>query len=304
MAKEEQDFSYESFQGNLVDVLKRKRRADKTLKQNRSNLNALIPRAVHEGIVRRLREKRGLTREKYGGALSEMLRESVERVMESDLSVSTKQSRHATARTILTSMGYEKVEIGSLLPSLSSYDSKKEAKVPVPITNDEYNSLIWAMENIEIKSHLDLRDRAIYVTSRNTGAKPSEIVNLKHKDIDFLSEIIALTNKDCEVRHVGVDQSTLSSILDYIELVPYSVKEGTLFKNKHGNKLSIRSLIRNFKERMKVAEINPERQEVLEMMCFRYAFAKDLVDLRSSLPEFMGLLGVKKRRAEKIMAAF
>jgi integrase len=79
------------------------------------------------------------------------------------------------------------------------------------------------------------RVRAIVTIALHTGMRLGEILNLRHRDLDFRSGLILIPNsKNGEPRHIPMDAAVTSLLNEY----PHHSNSELVFANKAGDKLS------------------------------------------------------------------
>jgi len=166
----------------------------------------------------------------------------------------------------LNEKGYSKATIARKLATLRSFykflvktnrcssnpltairTPKQEKKLPRFL---EYEEVKRLLETPPTDSWLGARDRAILETLYSTGIRVSELVALNLDDIDFLSEVIHIRGKGKKERITPISSSALQAIQHYMEFRNKRAENNShfdskvLFANKHGQRLSTRSVRR------------------------------------------------------------
>lgn len=110
---------------------------------------------------------------------------------------------------------------------------------------------------------LGARDRAILETLYSTGMRVSELVALNTGDIDFLGKVVHIRSKGKKERIVPISSSVLRVIQHYMKLRDKRAQSDSkfdltvLFVNKHGRRLSTRSVRRKMEKYVEMAELGP-----------------------------------------------
>ena len=167
---------------------------------------------------------------------------------------------------------------------------KQEKKLPRFLEYDEVKRLLSAPPT---DNWLGARDRAILEVLYSTGMRVSEIVALNMEDIDFLGEVIHIRGKGKKERISPIGSSALQAIQHYIEFRNRRMQNDSnfdakvLFANKHGKRLSVRSVRRKMDKYLEIAGLDPK----ISPHTLRHSFATHMlnngVDLRS-VQELLG----------------
>jgi integrase/recombinase XerC len=133
---------------------------------------------------------------------------------------------------------------------------------------------------------LGVRDRAILETLYSTGMRVSELVGLNLEDVDFLSEVIHVRGKGKKERIAPIGAKALQSIQQYIEYRNKRMQNDNsfdakvLFANKHGKRLSTRSVRRKMDKYLRSAGLT-RRSAPYAAAQFCHTHAQQRADLRS-----------------------
>jgi integrase/recombinase XerC len=175
-------------------------------------------------------------------------------------------------------------------PVTSIRTPKQERKLPRFL---EYEDIKRLLETPPADSWLGARDRAIMETLYSTGVRVSEIVALNMDDVDFLSEVIHVRGKGKKERIVPVGASALQSIQHYMEFRNRRAQSSTnfdskvLFVNKHGKRLSTRSVRRKMDKYLEMAGLDP----AISPHTLRHSFATHMLNNGADLRSVQELLG-------------
>jgi len=167
---------------------------------------------------------------------------------------------------------------------------KQEKKLPRFL---EYHEVKRLLETPPTDSWLGARDRAILETLYSTGIRVSELVSLNMDDIDFLSEVIHIRGKGKKERITPISSSALQAIQHYMEFRNKRAQNNThfdsrvLFVNKHGHRLSTRSVRRKMDKYLKMAGLDP----AISPHTLRHSFATHMLNNGADLRSVQELLG-------------
>jgi integrase/recombinase XerC len=167
---------------------------------------------------------------------------------------------------------------------------KQEKKLPRFL---EYQEVKRLLETPPTDSWLGARDRAILETLYSTGVRVSELVGLNMDDIDFLSEVIHIRGKGKKERITPISSSALQAIQHYMEFRNKRAQNNghfdskVLFVNKHGHRLSTRSVRRKMDKYLKAAGLDP----AISPHTLRHSFATHMLNNGADLRSVQELLG-------------
>jgi integrase/recombinase XerC len=175
-------------------------------------------------------------------------------------------------------------------PVTSIRTPKQEKKLPKFL---EYEDIKRLLETPPIDNWLGARDRAILEALYSTGMRVSEIVALNMDDIDFLSEVVHIRGKGKKERIAPISSSALRVIQHYIEFRNKRAQANpnfdnkVLFVNKHGKRLSTRSVRRKMDKYLKMAGLDPS----ISPHTLRHSFATHMLNNGADLRSVQELLG-------------
>jgi integrase/recombinase XerC len=167
---------------------------------------------------------------------------------------------------------------------------KQDKKLPMFLEYDEVKKLL---ETPPMDNWLGARDRAILETLYSTGMRVSELVGLNMDDIDFLGEIVHIRGKGKKERIAPISSSALQIIQHYIEYRNKRAQSNSnfdskvMFVNKHGRRLSTRSVRRKMDKYLKIAGLNPS----ISPHTLRHSFATHMLNNGADLRTVQELLG-------------
>jgi integrase/recombinase XerC len=167
---------------------------------------------------------------------------------------------------------------------------KQEKKLPRFL---EYEDVKRLLETPPVNTWLGARDRAILETLYSTGIRVSELVALNMDDIDFLGEVVHIRGKGKKERISPISSSALQVIQHYMEFRNKRAQSNpnfesrVLFVNKHGRRLSTRSIRRKMDKYLKTAGLDPS----ISPHTLRHSFATHMLNNGADLRSVQELLG-------------
>ncbi|MBL7106220.1 MAG: tyrosine recombinase XerC [Phycisphaerae bacterium] len=157
----------------------------------------------------------------------------------------------------------------------------------------EYEEVKRLLDSISTQNWLGARDCAIMETLYSTGTRVSELVSLNMEDIDFLSEVVHIRGKGKKERIAPIGSSALQAIQHYMEFRNRRAQSSddfdakVLFVNKHGKRLSTRSVRRKMDKYLKIAGLDPS----ISPHTLRHSFATHMLNNGADLRSVQELLG-------------
>ena len=121
----------------------------------------------------------------------------------------------------------------------------------------------------------------------------SEIVALNMDDVDFLGEVIHIRGKGKKERLAPIGSKALQAIQGYIEFRNKRMQNDSnfdpkvLFANKHGKRLSVRSVRRKMDKYLAEAGLDPS----ISPHTLRHSFATHMLNNGADLRSVQELLG-------------
>lgn len=167
---------------------------------------------------------------------------------------------------------------------------KQEKKLPRFLEYGEVKRLLDAPPS---NNWLGARDRAILETLYSTGLRVSELVALNMDDMDFLGEVVHVRGKGKKERVTPIGSSALQAIQHYMEYRNKRAQSSrnfdskVLFVNKHGRRLSTRSVRRKMDKYLKIAGLDP----AISPHTLRHSFATHMLNNGADLRSVQELLG-------------
>ena len=203
-------------------------------------------------------------------------------------------SKSTTARKLATLRSFYKFLVKrdrvSSNPVVSIKTPKQDKKLPKFL---EYEEVVRLLNTPPANTCLGARDRAILEVLYSTGMRVSELVSLNMDDVDFLSEVIHIRGKGKKERICPIGSSALQSIQNYIEFRNRRMANDSnfdsrvLFANKHGQRLSTRSVRRKMDKYLVEAGLDPS----ISPHTLRHSFATHMLNNGADLRSVQELLG-------------
>jgi len=176
-------------------------------------------------------------------------------------------------------------------PAADIATPKLEKYIPVYLPVDDVFRLL---ERPDREKPLGLRDLAILEVLYSCGIRVSELEALNISGIDYEERLVRVIGKGNKERIVPIGRTALKAVRNYLDAVQYLRKkvgdvsrDGPLFINSRGGRLSVRSIGRIIKryaiESGLTSEISPHPM--------RHTFATHLLDGGADLRSVQELLG-------------
>jgi integrase/recombinase XerC len=191
----------------------------------------------------------------------------------------------------------ERRKFSATNPMVSIRTPRQSKRLPKAITIEQVERLLAAPGDGDVLSR---RDRAMLETLYSTGMRVSELVGLAFEDLDPTEATLRIRGKGKKERIVPLGSAAVQSIQRYIEMLKVTPKfaaaissGGTggrtlpLFVNKHGGRLSSRSVRRKLDKYLKQVGLDPS----ISPHTLRHSFATHLLDNGADLRSVQELLG-------------
>jgi integrase/recombinase XerC len=131
---------------------------------------------------------------------------------------------------------------------------KKEKRLPVSITYEQVQHLF---SQPDISNYLGFRDRAIMELFYSSGLRLSEVAGLNLRDFDAKNLILNIFGKGKKQRQAPITATAADWLTRYLNHPERNEKEmGPIFLNKHGTRLTPRSIDRNFAAYLKASGLS------------------------------------------------
>ena len=161
-------------------------------------------------------------------------------------------------------------------------------KLPVVLSEEEVNKLL---SSVKLKDKYGIRNRALLEFVYSTGARVSEIIDLRISDVDLGQNLVRLYGKGRKERYVPIAKIAAKYCQTYNETVRNDFLKGKknniMFLNRFGNKLSRMGVWKIFDKYAKISGIKKE----ISPHTLRHSFATHLLKGGANLRVVQILLG-------------
>ena len=218
------------------------------------------------------------------------IRKFLERLAEQSYSPATMARKIATLRSFHRWL--EKRGLITVNPMLMIRTPKQAKRLPKAINVEQVEKLLAAPNDNNL---LGARDRAILETLYSTGIRVSELVGINRGDVDEPGQALIVMGKGKKERIVPLGSHALAAIRHYATILDRdrtAAGQGPdpaapLFINKHGGRLSTRSVRRKVSKYLTEAGLDP----TISPHTLRHSFATHLLDNGADLRSVQELLG-------------
>jgi len=175
---------------------------------------------------------------------------------------------------------------------------KQDKRLPRCLEPEQVAVLLNCPDTTNI---LGARDQAILETLYSSGLRVSELVGLNLTDIDFLGEVLHVRGKGKKERLSPIGSSALQSIQRYLtfrdaDKRKESFDQQALFVNKHGQRLSTRSVRRKLDKYLSKTGLDPR----ISPHTLRHSFATHMLNNGAELRVVQELLGHRSMSTTQI----
>ncbi|MBI1825986.1 MAG: tyrosine-type recombinase/integrase [Planctomycetes bacterium] len=197
--------------------------------------------------------------------------------------------------TFLSTQNYSKSTIARKLATLRSFykfclrrghvkthplatirTPKQEKRLPRYLEMEQITKLLSTPED---RTLLGSRDRAMLELLFSTGVRVSELVELNFADLDQEASVIRVRGKGKKQRTAPVGPTAMAAIQKYLQLRRVDARSAAfdqqaLFVNKHGQRLSTRSVRRKLDKYLTEAGLDPS----ISPHTLRHSFATHMLN--------------------------
>ncbi|MFP4105857.1 MAG: tyrosine recombinase XerC [Phycisphaerae bacterium] len=164
---------------------------------------------------------------------------------------------------------------------------KQDKKLPQCLDTEQVEALLTAPDPHTL---LGSRDRAILETIYSAGLRISELVALNLEDLDEFAGALRIRGKGKKERIVPLGGKAVEAIDAYLDVrfgTDRRRNKGPLFINKHGNRLSDRSIRRNLDKHLQAVGIST----AVSPHTLRHSFATHMLNAGADLRSVQEMLG-------------
>jgi integrase/recombinase XerC len=174
-------------------------------------------------------------------------------------------------------------------PVTSIRTPKQEKRLPKFLEIDQINRLLATPDDTTL---LGARDRAMLEVLFSTGVRVSELVDLNFVDVDFTGHAIRVRGKGKKQRTTPVGPTAVAAIQKYLELRRADARSAkfdqqALYVNKHGQRLSTRSVRRKLDKYLAECGLDPS----ISPHTLRHSFATHMLNNGADVRSVQELLG-------------
>jgi len=202
-------------------------------------------------------------------------------------------SKSTTARKLATLRSFYKFCLRrsylSANPVTTIRTPKQEKRLPKCLEVEQIEKLLRTPDGTTL---LGARDKAMLETMYSTGIRVSELVDLNQGDVDFVGESLRIKGKGKKQRVAPIGKTALDSIRHYLDLRGTDPRSNgfdqqALFINKHGQRLSTRSVRRKLDKYLVEAGLDMS----ISPHTLRHTFATHMLNNGADLRSLQELLG-------------
>lgn len=218
---------------------------------------------------------------------AEVIRTFLAHLGEQSYSAATMARKIATLRSFYKWADLRGIALGN--PMVLIRTPRQAKRLPKAITIDQIERLLSTPSDLDV---LGRRDRAMLETLYSTGIRVSELVGLQVTDLDLTGEALKVKGKGNKERVVPLGSHAIGAVQRYLDLLRTEPRmanreTGPLFVNKHGGRLSSRSVRRKLDKYLKQCGLDPS----ISPHTLRHSFATHLLDNGADLRSVQELLG-------------
>jgi integrase/recombinase XerC len=166
---------------------------------------------------------------------------------------------------------------------------KQEKRLPKFLDVAQIQKLLTTPDDTTL---LGARDRAMLETLYSTGVRVSELVSLNLADVDVANSVLRIRGKGRKERLAPVGPTALNTIRKYLDLRANDPRNAAfdqepLYVNKHGQRLSTRSVRRKLDKYLIMCGLDPS----ISPHTIRHTFATHMLNNGADLRSVQELLG-------------
>ncbi len=166
---------------------------------------------------------------------------------------------------------------------------KQEKRLPKFLELEQITKLLATPDDGNL---LGARDRAMLEVLFSTGVRVSELVDLNLADLDVEAQLVRVRGKGKKQRSTPIGQTAIAAIRKYLDLRRMDARspgfdQSALFVNKHGQRLSTRSVRRKLDKYLAECGLDPS----ISPHTLRHSFATHMLNRGADLRSVQELLG-------------
>ncbi len=177
---------------------------------------------------------------------------------------------------------------------------KQDKRLPKYLEVEQIEKLL---SNPDTSTLLGSRDRAMLETLYSTGMRVSELIALNIGDVDLTNSVVRVAGKGKKRRVIPLGPGAVQAILHYLDLRRNSPRGETfdpdaLFINKHGQRLSTRSVRRKLDKYLLEAGLDLS----VSPHTLRHSFATHMLQRGADLRSVQEMLGHQSLSTTQVYA--
>ncbi len=226
------------------------------------------------------------------GADADLIRGFLAHLGEHQYSAATMARKIATLRSFYK--WAERRSLADTNPMILIRTPRQSKRLPKAISIEQVEQLLAAPDANDV---LGMRDCSMLETLYSTGIRVSELVGLDWEDVDLAGEAMHVRGKGKKERIVPLGSHALDAIRKYVEMIKGDPRFSNawnedqpvrpLFLNKHGKRLSSRSVRRKLDKYLRQVGLD----STISPHTLRHSFATHLLDNGADLRSVQELLG-------------
>jgi integrase/recombinase XerC len=174
-------------------------------------------------------------------------------------------------------------------PLASIRTPKQEKRLPRYLELEEISKLLATPDDGTL---LGSRDKAMFEMLFSTGLRVSELVDLNFSDVDMTARTVRVRGKGKKQRTTPIGQTAITATQKYLDLRKADPRapgfdQEALFVNKHGQRLSTRSVRRKLDKYLAECGLDPS----ISPHTLRHSFATHMLNSGADLRSVQELLG-------------
>lgn len=163
---------------------------------------------------------------------------------------------------------------------------KLKKTLPKVLSEKDINAIL----NIELKTKLDYRNKAILELLYSSGLRVSELINLKIQDVDLVDNIVRIYGKGSKERIVPIGEFATRYLNEYMNIYRSQIiktPNDYVFLNSRGDKITRQTIFKIIKQRLKENGISVGASP----HTIRHSFASHMLNNGADLRSIQELLG-------------
>lgn len=218
---------------------------------------------------------------------TDVVRQFMSRLRDNNYCKSTVARKLATLRSFYKFL--LRRNLVSASPVATIRTPKQDKRLPKYLELEQIEKLF---NNCDVTTLLGSRDRSILETLYSTGIRVSELVALEVGDVDFGQNVLKVRGKGKKERVIPIGPGAVKAVLHYLDMrrvhvVPGKQNVEALFINKHGQRLSTRSVRRKLDKYLLEAGLDLS----VSPHTLRHSFATHMLQRGADLRSLQELLG-------------